>query len=216
MLVNGKCLCQQKKWFQRHDRDFMQVKTDLGAELNYYLHSRKRSSLHKLFVPVLLFSYLHQPCQPRSKGKGLTIAPRALQPYCDCLYTHTHEGDQRRTFRSSEQPEHPEETTVTSWQINPSQRLHGLITTTANRPLAGWILSTTLMSSPAHHYLICPPKTLPISCHGHNCVHLPQRWSRQCPSVSMVVLLLLTTALLSSRKTSDHSELLGIYSREDS
>lgn len=87
-------------------------------------------------------------CGPASWGQRwktrLLTAPQAIQQYCDyhftCIHTHTHNRaeenipQQQRAGRH----EHPEETTLTSWQIKPRRRLHGLITATAGWPLSGW------------------------------------------------------------------------------
>lgn len=102
------------------------------------------SATQRMLSPSCSPLHLHQPCQPRPEVKSLTTAPQAIQHYCDYHFTHIH----THTWRGPEENilqqqragrhEHPEETTLTSWQIKPSRRLLGLITATAGWPLSGW------------------------------------------------------------------------------
>ena len=55
--------------------------------------------------------------------------------------THTHTCRRPENIpqqQRTRQHEHPEETTLTSWQIKPSRRLLGVITAISGWPLSGW------------------------------------------------------------------------------
>lgn len=72
-------------------------------------------------------------------------------------YTHMGEQEDIPQEKKAGRHEHPEETTLTSWQMKSSQQLLRLITTTTGWSLSGW-KEHRLVSTPTYLHL-CPPPT---------------------------------------------------------